>query len=396
MPATAGLLASGHLHRMRASLPGDLGGLLDRFHDRDELRDARHLRFHRLQAGLLRAPLSQFRRPQDEDLLGHPRVHGPEEHRHQPAVDLSRPPDRRRARLGLRRPGHGQGRSAPHLPGRPRQDGLSHRHRHHEGPRATPRSSGRSSTGRPPAGRRPWTSSGARPGIISSSSSPGPTGSTISSGTPTRTRAIPITRRFLDYYRRVDGIIAKASAAFRKLTGGDEGFYLMSDHGFTGIVQEVYLNAWLEREGYLSFANPSPKGLEDIAPGTTAFALDPNRIYLNLKGKFPAGLGGRLREERPSSTGSPAKIEAARIRRPEGRPQGLPGRGRLFRPARRPGPGPHRRRRIRLRHEGLRQEERDLRPLEPPGHAHLGRRHVLVRLRGRRRTWPSPTSPPSS
>ncbi len=99
----------------------------------------------------------------------------------------------------------------------------------------------------------------------------------------------PDHRAFLDYYRRVDGLIAKASAAFRKLTGGDKGFYLMSDHGFTGIVQEVYLNAWLEQEGYLSFANPSPKGLEDIAPGTTAFALDPNRIYLNLKGKFPAG-----------------------------------------------------------------------------------------------------------
>jgi predicted AlkP superfamily phosphohydrolase/phosphomutase len=94
---------------------------------------------------------------------------------------------------------------------------------------------------------------------------------------------------FLDYYRRVDRIIAKASASFRKLTGGDEGFYLMSDHGFTGIVQEVYINAWLEREGYLAFATPSPKGLEDIAQKTTAFALDPNRIYLNLKGKFPSG-----------------------------------------------------------------------------------------------------------
>jgi predicted AlkP superfamily phosphohydrolase/phosphomutase len=99
----------------------------------------------------------------------------------------------------------------------------------------------------------------------------------------------PHHRAFLDYYRRVDGIIAKASAAFRKLAGGHEGFYLMSDHGFTGIVQEVALNAWLEQEGYLAFATPSPKGLEDIAPATRAFALDPNRIYLNLEGKFPSG-----------------------------------------------------------------------------------------------------------
>lgn len=101
--------------------------------------------------------------------------------------------------------------------------------------------------------------------------------------------ADPHHRAFLDYYRRVDALIAKLSAAFRGLTGGDKGFYLMSDHGFTGIVQEVYLNAWLEREGFLAFANPSPKGLEDVASTARAFALDPNRLYLNLKGKFPSG-----------------------------------------------------------------------------------------------------------
>jgi predicted AlkP superfamily phosphohydrolase/phosphomutase len=99
----------------------------------------------------------------------------------------------------------------------------------------------------------------------------------------------PHHKAFLDYYRRVDALIAKASAAFRELTGGDKGFYLMSDHGFTGIDQEVYLNAWLEREGYLAFVGPSPKGLEDATSGSRAFALDPNRVYLNLKGKFPKG-----------------------------------------------------------------------------------------------------------
>ncbi len=118
----------------------------------------------------------------------------------------------------------------------------------------------------------------------------------------------PHHKAFLDYYRRVDGIIAKASAAFRKLTGGDEGFHLMSDHGFTGIVQEVYLNAWLEREGYLTFSGPSPKGLEDIAPGTRAFALDPNRIYLNLKGKFPKG-SVEPSEKKPLLDEIAAKIE---------------------------------------------------------------------------------------
>jgi len=99
----------------------------------------------------------------------------------------------------------------------------------------------------------------------------------------------PHHRRFLDYYRQVDEMIGEIFASYKKLTGGAEGFYILSDHGFTGIEQEVYLNAWLEREGYLKFASASPGGLQDIAPGTRAFALDPNRIYLNLRNRFPRG-----------------------------------------------------------------------------------------------------------
>jgi predicted AlkP superfamily phosphohydrolase/phosphomutase len=101
--------------------------------------------------------------------------------------------------------------------------------------------------------------------------------------------AHPHHRRFLDYYRQVDETIGEIFASYKKLNGGAEGFYLLSDHGFTGIEQEVYLNAWLEREGYLKFATPSPGGLQDIAAGTRAFALDPNRIYLNLRNRFPRG-----------------------------------------------------------------------------------------------------------
>ncbi len=95
--------------------------------------------------------------------------------------------------------------------------------------------------------------------------------------------------KFLDYYRRVDGMIGKIAEAFAAETGGVDGLYMLSDHGFTGIVQEVYLNAWLERNGYLKYATPEPGGLDDIASGTRAFALDPNRIYLNLKPRFPRG-----------------------------------------------------------------------------------------------------------
>ncbi len=99
----------------------------------------------------------------------------------------------------------------------------------------------------------------------------------------------PYHQAFLDFYQQIDRIIGKILNTFKKMNESEENFFLLSDHGFTGIVQEVYLNAWLEKEGYLSFNTSNPKSLNDISSKTVAFALDPNRIYLNLKKKFPRG-----------------------------------------------------------------------------------------------------------
>ncbi|MFZ2055306.1 MAG: alkaline phosphatase family protein [Candidatus Aminicenantales bacterium] len=95
--------------------------------------------------------------------------------------------------------------------------------------------------------------------------------------------------KFLDYYRRVDGIIGRIVRSFRSLRGSDGGLHLLSDHGFCQIEQEVYLNAWLEEKGYLRFSGETPGELGDIAAGSVAFALDPNRIYLHLVDRFPKG-----------------------------------------------------------------------------------------------------------
>lgn len=96
-------------------------------------------------------------------------------------------------------------------------------------------------------------------------------------------------QNFLDYYRWIDRIIEKIVTSFRKLTGEDNGLFVLSDHGFCQIKQEVYLNAWLIKEGYLRFSTPDPQGLEEISGSSAAFALDPNRIYLNLEKRFPHG-----------------------------------------------------------------------------------------------------------
>ncbi|MCK4759899.1 MAG: alkaline phosphatase family protein, partial [Candidatus Aminicenantes bacterium] len=95
--------------------------------------------------------------------------------------------------------------------------------------------------------------------------------------------------RFLDYYYRIDQLIHTIVESYEKIAAEDSQLYILSDHGFTGIDQEVYLNSWLEREGYLKFNTSSPESLSEITPAARAFAMDPNRIYLNLTGKFPQG-----------------------------------------------------------------------------------------------------------
>ena len=88
---------------------------------------------------------------------------------------------------------------------------------------------------------------------------------------------------FKDYYRRVDNFLGAVAERLR-----DETMFIMSDHGFTGIDKQVYLNRWLIDNGFLKLKD-NPRSIEDIAEGSLAFALDPGRIYLNLKGKYPSG-----------------------------------------------------------------------------------------------------------
>ncbi len=99
----------------------------------------------------------------------------------------------------------------------------------------------------------------------------------------------PEHRHFLEYYRKVDELVGKITNAYRKYDPEMEGLFLLSDHGFTGIEQEVYLNAWLIDEGYLSFQSQTPKDWNDVSDDSRAFAMDPNRIYIHTEDRFPRG-----------------------------------------------------------------------------------------------------------
>jgi predicted AlkP superfamily phosphohydrolase/phosphomutase len=102
----------------------------------------------------------------------------------------------------------------------------------------------------------------------------------------------PYRQNFLDYFDKVDGFVGRMFDRFLSLNGSKEGqhkFYMISDHGFTKIKTEVYLNRWLQDNGFLNFQNNQPKTIMDIGAGSKAFTLDPSRIYVNLKGKYPLG-----------------------------------------------------------------------------------------------------------
>lgn len=90
---------------------------------------------------------------------------------------------------------------------------------------------------------------------------------------------------FIEIYRWIDRIIGELYGRVDRETA----VFMVSDHGFTHIKSEIYINKWLETEGYLRFDKNPPESLKDIGEGTRAFNLDPARIYINLKDKYPEG-----------------------------------------------------------------------------------------------------------
>ncbi len=97
--------------------------------------------------------------------------------------------------------------------------------------------------------------------------------------------------KFLDAYRQIDALAGRFS---RKLYADDE-LIILSDHGFTTLKREVYLNVWLEERLSLLPARRRAGSSMAIDRSTRAFSLDPGRIYLNLAAGNLAGPCSRLR-----------------------------------------------------------------------------------------------------
>ncbi|MDH3198691.1 MAG: alkaline phosphatase family protein [Candidatus Krumholzibacteria bacterium] len=93
---------------------------------------------------------------------------------------------------------------------------------------------------------------------------------------------------FLDYYRAVDAFVGDVADRFAA-DGGGENFFVLSDHGFCGTQKEVYLNTFLAENGYLVLGDAKADALGAISERATAFCLDPARIYIHRRGRFPRG-----------------------------------------------------------------------------------------------------------
>ncbi len=96
----------------------------------------------------------------------------------------------------------------------------------------------------------------------------------------------PMHDYLMNFYEKIDRL---AGYFYKRVNNDDTLFMIISDHGFTAIKQEIYLNSWLKEKGYLSFKTDKPQLINEINKESSAFALDPSRIYINLKGRYANG-----------------------------------------------------------------------------------------------------------
>ncbi len=90
---------------------------------------------------------------------------------------------------------------------------------------------------------------------------------------------------FIRFHKRVDQYIGKIA---EKLKNNTE-LIIMSDHGFCSLKKEIYINHFLQQNGYLKYTSMNPKTLQDVSPDSLAFSVVPVRIFINLKGREAFG-----------------------------------------------------------------------------------------------------------
>ena len=99
---------------------------------------------------------------------------------------------------------------------------------------------------------------------------------------------------FLDYFKQVDAVIGEIAEQL----GPHDGLLIFSDHGMAENKAYVNVNYFLQANGFLKLDKSFGEFYNQISPNSVAFALDPGRIYLNKKGKYPNGQVESNQEEK--------------------------------------------------------------------------------------------------
>lgn len=92
-------------------------------------------------------------------------------------------------------------------------------------------------------------------------------------------------KRLIQFYKILDEHISEIYSWADK----NDKFIMISDHGFTKIKQEFYINSWLKQNNFLEDVSFEGTYLKGITNKTKAFALDPCRIFIHQKEKFRDG-----------------------------------------------------------------------------------------------------------
>jgi len=92
---------------------------------------------------------------------------------------------------------------------------------------------------------------------------------------------------FVSFFHAVD----EAAVHFLQRAASCPGTEILalSDHGFGPVRREIYLNQALKRRGLLHLDEPGARGLAAIGSRAVAFALDPSRLYVHRRGRYPRG-----------------------------------------------------------------------------------------------------------
>jgi len=94
--------------------------------------------------------------------------------------------------------------------------------------------------------------------------------------------------QFMAFIGKIDDMLGQLCQKLDDRTA----LIVMSDHGFCTIKQEVYINHWLEQQGWLEFEDGvarQERKLEHISTAARAYSLVPGRVFIHLRGREPKG-----------------------------------------------------------------------------------------------------------